>query len=149
MIGDTLGVGSETPQVIKTNRSSQQATTHTGPEEHSAHSGHLGGVQPQPKMNRLDIKTSSDNVILISCIRCGSQAGLTPVHISCIFLTESSRVCHICLRARMSLPNTLSTLKYTTDFFFIENSTVILGSLSDIKNQHRQHLYLTLSGQKN
>lgn len=58
-------------------------------------------------------------------IRRHSQTGLTPVHIACIFLTESSSACHTHLETKNSLP---TPYLYKTNFL-TENGTLSLGSL--------------------
>lgn len=116
-----LGVGLEIPMVIKTINSSQQETPHTlGLKNIQVTVATWAGSRHSPRRDSGSALTSrllSDDEILISCIRCWSQAGLTPVHISCIFLIESSWACHIHLAAKISLLNILSYFNYKTNRF--------------------------------
>lgn len=136
------GVGFKIPKVIKIISSSLQETVHIRrPEEHSGHSGHLGRVQPQPKMRgqiRSDIKTSKSpwSSNLLHQVSQLSWPHTCPHLLN--FLTEQSRGCYRCHIAKTSLPNTLFYLQLQNRFL-MEMATC-LQDPSDIKNHLQQHL---------
>lgn len=144
-----FGVGSKIPTFIKIINLSLQEVMHTTqPEEHSGHSGHLGGVQTQPKMRqqiRSDIKTCKSWWNAYLCIRC--QTTLVP-HLSTslvfFFYWAISSTSHTS-QSHISLPTLSLPFNYKATRLLMEMVSCPWCSF-DIKNHLGQHLYMTVQG---